>query len=143
MRKLLYILMIGFALTACSKTDDETQKAQNSAQSQTQTEVKAPASAYSKTAPVGSAGTVATAPAAQDRILVETVFTCADKTAFKAIFKVGKVDLLWGKSKPVTLTQEIAASGFWYRNAQYELRGKGRGALFTVGKRVPVQCTSK
>ena len=35
------------------------------------------------------------------------------------------------------------ASGIWYSTPQYELRGKGDEAEWTVGRRVPTRCKVK
>jgi len=78
-----------------------------------------------------------------NRVFVETVFNCGGKSKFTVRFKpnVAEIDVGW--TKTVNLQQQITASGFWYKNAQYDLRGKGRQAALTVQGHKPLICTAE
>jgi membrane-bound inhibitor of C-type lysozyme len=43
---------------------------------------------------------------------------------------------------PIVLPQQPSGSGFAYGTPQRQLRGKGREVTYTVGRMVPVICTS-
>lgn len=38
------------------------------------------------------------------------------------------------------LTEERAASGFWYTNGKYTFRGKGQTGWLEIGRRAPIDC---
>ena len=122
----IVMLMMVVFLGACSKKTDTTQK--------------------TKTNVVQMNNTIAppTPEAAKSpkRVLTQTVFTCNDKSKFTARFMPNEVEIDAGWRSTVILPQQIVASGFWYKNAQYELRGKGNQANWTVGKKAPVTCTA-
>lgn len=40
----------------------------------------------------------------------------------------------------IELPQQRAASGFWYSNGQYTVRGKGNELWLEIGRRVPIEC---
>jgi hypothetical protein len=82
------------------------------------------------------------AAASTERVLVETVFYCRDKTKFTAFFKPSTLEIDGGWRSNISLQQQTIGSGFWYRNAQYDLRGKGRDAVLTIQGRKPVVCSS-
>lgn len=41
------------------------------------------------------------------------------------------------------LQQERAASGFWYSNSKYTVRGKGGEIQLEIGRRAPIACTAE
>jgi hypothetical protein len=72
-----------------------------------------------------------------NRIIAQTNFTCSNKSHFAATFKPGQVDIADGLHNTITIPQVTTASGFWYKNAKYDLRGKGSQAAWSVsGKAV-------
>ncbi|UVO51523.1 MliC family protein [Sphingomonas sp. SUN019] len=81
-------------------------------------------------------------PETPDR--VTTRYRCDDGTAFTAVFdnRADAVTLRFGAGEVVRLPSERPASGIWYRNSRYELRGKGRNATLTRGRAMPVDCTA-
>ena len=40
------------------------------------------------------------------------------------------------------LPQQRAASGFWYSNDRYTVRGKGKELWLEIGRRAPIECTA-
>ncbi len=145
MRLILSMFMIVLALQGCSKKEESTsapaavqQQGNSYVPNNPQAAVKQ--SAQTKPAQVAVIGAVSTA---QEPVLVEAKFTCKDGSAFTALFKQNKVDIVFPKYQPIVLSQDVTASGFQYSNAQYKLRGAGKEATWTAGRRVPVTCTSK
>lgn len=71
-------------------------------------------------------------------------YRCDDGTDFTVVFdnraRVATLD--FGKGESVRLPSERPASGIWYRNPRYELRGKGRSAMLTRGRAMPVDCVA-
>ena len=140
MRYLLIVMVLALAMTGCKKSEDNTTAASTS--------TVVPIAPPKTTAVVIPPNTIADPltpeqVASPERILTQSVFNCADKTSFTAQFKTRDVNILSGKNKPIVLPQQMAASGFWYKNSHYELRGKGRTATLTIAGRKPVVCTAK
>ncbi|HEU0231371.1 MAG TPA: MliC family protein [Burkholderiaceae bacterium] len=70
-------------------------------------------------------------------------FTCADGSHFSASFPEGEALITLPDQKTLTLPQQRAGSGYWYSSGRYELRGKGKDATWTVGRRAPTSCRSQ
>jgi membrane-bound inhibitor of C-type lysozyme len=70
-------------------------------------------------------------------------FTCADGSHFSASFPEGKALVTLPDHQTVTLPQRRSGSGYWYSSGRYELRGKGKEATWTVGRRTPTSCQSQ
>lgn len=125
MRYLFVLMLVATMITACKKESDTN----------------------ALEAPKAASITAAAIPTAQNKavkpILTQSVFTCEDKTSFTAQFKSDEMNIVSGKNPIVILPQQITASGFWYKNAQYELRGKGREATLTIAGRKPVKCSAQ
>ena len=78
-------------------------------------------------------------------------YTCSNSTQIVITFKPPSVTekptvsaIVHDKNNdPITilLTREAAASGFIYTNDKYTLRGKGKIAKWTVGRKIPINCT--
>ena len=72
-----------------------------------------------------------------------TIFSCDDGTDFIADFVDQQVTLSIAAGPNVTLQQQRAASGIWYRNGSYELRGKGNSASLRMpGQKHPANCAA-
>jgi membrane-bound inhibitor of C-type lysozyme len=69
-------------------------------------------------------------------------YTCADGTQFWASFPEGEALITSQDKEPLVLQQRRSGSGFIYSSGRYELRGKGKQATWTVGRRVPTTCTA-
>jgi membrane-bound inhibitor of C-type lysozyme len=68
------------------------------------------------------------------------IYSCDDGTDFIADFRGEQVTLSIASGPTVTLPQMRAASGIWYANNAYELRGKGLNAVFRAPKRQAANC---
>lgn len=60
-------------------------------------------------------------------------FTCTDGTRLRVTFVDEKAIVVLPEGLTVTLPQSISASGYWYQNDRYSLRGKGNDATWTRG----------
>ena len=67
-------------------------------------------------------------------------YVCRDGTQFSVRFADGAAGVTLSDGTKLSLPQQMSGSGFRYSSARFELRGKGRDALWTVGRRVPVEC---
>ena len=67
-------------------------------------------------------------------------YACEDGTALTVTFSETTADLALPDGSKVALPQQPAASGFWYSNGRYELRGKGEELQFAIGRMAPVTC---
>jgi membrane-bound inhibitor of C-type lysozyme len=68
------------------------------------------------------------------------IYSCDDGTDFIADFRGEMVTLSIASGPSVTLPQKRAASGLWYGNGSYDLRGKGLNAVFRAPKRQAANC---
>lgn len=67
-------------------------------------------------------------------------YACDDGTALTVTFSETTADVTLADGVKVSLPQQPAASGFWYSNGRYELRGKGEELQFAIGRMAPVTC---
>lgn len=67
-------------------------------------------------------------------------YVCEDRTELAVQFNPDMARVTLPGGGKVSLPQQIAGSGIWYSTPQYELRGKGDDATWTVGRRAPVNC---
>lgn len=70
------------------------------------------------------------------------IYSCDDGTDFVADFAGSRVTLSIASGPTVVLTQKRAASGIWYGNNAYDLRGKGTNAVFRAPGRQAANCMS-
>jgi membrane-bound inhibitor of C-type lysozyme len=70
----------------------------------------------------------------------QALYSCDDGTQFSASFPGNAALVTLQDHQTVTLPQQRSGSGFWYSSGRYELRGKGKEATWTVGRRTPVHC---
>lgn len=69
-------------------------------------------------------------------------YSCEDGSHFSVRFHDGVAFVTLSDGKKLSLPQRIAGSGIWYSSGRYGLRGKGRDATWTVGRKVPVNCVA-
>jgi membrane-bound inhibitor of C-type lysozyme len=69
-------------------------------------------------------------------------YRCEDGSHFFVRFSGDAADVTLSDGTKLSLPQQRAASGIWYSSGRYDLRGKGREATWTVGRKVPVKCVS-
>ncbi|MDH4440657.1 MAG: MliC family protein [Rhizobium sp.] len=67
-------------------------------------------------------------------------YACENGTALVVAFSANAADITLPDGAKVSLPQQVSASGFWYSNGRYELRGKGDDAQFTIGRMTPIPC---
>jgi membrane-bound inhibitor of C-type lysozyme len=67
-------------------------------------------------------------------------YVCENGTALTVTFSEAMADLTLPDGTKLSLPQQQAASGFWYTNGRYELRGKGEELQFAIGRMAPVTC---
>lgn len=67
-------------------------------------------------------------------------YACDDGTALTVTFSQTKAEIALPDGSSFSLPQQPAASGFWYSNGRYELRGKGEELQFAIGRMAPVNC---
>lgn len=67
-------------------------------------------------------------------------YACEDGTALTVTFSETTAELALPDGSKSSLQQQPAASGFWYSNGRYELRGKGEELQFAIGRMAPVTC---
>lgn len=70
----------------------------------------------------------------------QAYYTCADGSQFWASFPEGEALITFEHKQPLVLRQQRSADGFLYSSGRYTLRGKGKQADWTVGRRVPTTC---
>jgi len=70
----------------------------------------------------------------------QALYTCADGTRFSVSFPENEALITLKDQQTVILPQQRSGSGFRYASAHYELRGKGKQATWTVGRRAPTAC---
>ncbi|MEF7617163.1 MliC family protein [Aquincola sp. MAHUQ-54] len=68
------------------------------------------------------------------------VYDCEDGLQLRVRFASDRAEVALPDGTVLTLPQQPAASGIWYSSGQHELRGKGREARWTVGRRIPTNC---
>jgi H+/gluconate symporter-like permease len=72
---------------------------------------------------------------------VTATYTCRDGSALHVDFTGNTARVtVKGTAGAATLTQQMAADGFWYTNQQSGLRGKGTMATWTNGSRAATEC---
>jgi membrane-bound inhibitor of C-type lysozyme len=69
-------------------------------------------------------------------------YVCEDGTRFSVRFADETAFVRLTDGTKLELPQQRSGSGFWYSSGRYELRGKGNDAMWTVGRKVPVNCTA-
>jgi membrane-bound inhibitor of C-type lysozyme len=69
-------------------------------------------------------------------------YRCEDGSHFFVRFSGETAFVTLRDGTTLSLPQQRAASGIWYSSGRYDLRGKGRQATWTVGRRVPVSCVA-
>jgi membrane-bound inhibitor of C-type lysozyme len=69
-------------------------------------------------------------------------YSCEDGSHFSVRFHRGVAGVTLSDGKKLKLPQRVAGSGIWYSTGVYGLRGKGCEAMWTVGRKAPVNCTS-
>jgi hypothetical protein len=80
---------------------------------------------------------LSTVPAAA----VTATYSCRDGTVLDVDFTGNTARVaVKGTAGAATLTQQMAADGFWYTNQQSGLRGKGNSATWTNGSRPATEC---
>jgi membrane-bound inhibitor of C-type lysozyme len=67
-------------------------------------------------------------------------YACEDGSVLTVAFSESNADVTLPDGVKVGLPQQEAASGFWYSNGRYELRGKGEELQFAIGRMAPVTC---
>ena len=67
-------------------------------------------------------------------------YSCDNGTALIVAFSEAAAEITLPDGVKATLPQQVSASGFWYSNGRYELRGKGEEAHFAIGRMTPVNC---
>ncbi|EKF58608.1 hypothetical protein QWE_18448 [Agrobacterium albertimagni AOL15] len=67
-------------------------------------------------------------------------YACEDGTTLTVAFSEAQAEVTIPDGSKVSLPQQPAASGFWYSNGRYELRGKGEELQFAIGRMAPVTC---
>ncbi|MFN7091899.1 MAG: MliC family protein [Allorhizobium sp.] len=67
-------------------------------------------------------------------------YACEDGTTLTVAFSEAQAEVTIPHGSKVSLPQQPAASGFWYSNGRYELRGKGEELQFAIGRMAPVTC---
>jgi membrane-bound inhibitor of C-type lysozyme len=67
-------------------------------------------------------------------------YACEDGTVLAVAFSEATADVTLPDGTKLALPQQPAASGFWYSNGRYELRGKGEELQFAIGRMAPVTC---
>lgn len=144
------VIVMAFTATACSKKSDQPNKnapvapVAGAARQPVRAANPVKSNEPSRYVPLGSVTQQVQPPKPVEKpILTQTNFLCADGTGFTAQFRVDDVNILSGKNPPIVLKQEKISSGFWYRNRQYSLLGKGRQIQFLIQGRKPVTCTAK
>jgi membrane-bound inhibitor of C-type lysozyme len=70
------------------------------------------------------------------------LYACDDRSTLAVRFSAdGNQAFVERPGQPtLMLPRQVSGSGFLYETPQYTLRGKGDEAIWTVGRRVPVQC---
>jgi membrane-bound inhibitor of C-type lysozyme len=137
---IISFIVLSVLITGCKKNNaQQAQQAVQQAQTQAVTKSNDPVITQMNTiiAPL-------TPEAAEslNRVFAETTYTCAGNSKFKVRFKQSEAEIDVGWGKTATLSKQAEASGFWYRNDQYDLRGKGSDAILAIQGHKPIACTS-
>jgi membrane-bound inhibitor of C-type lysozyme len=74
--------------------------------------------------------------------VIHARYVCEDGTRFLVRFVDQTAVVTLADGTKVTLPQQLSGSGFWYSSGRFELRGKGRDATWTVGRKMPVNCSA-
>lgn len=89
---------------------------------------------------------VSTSPSEDAGSVFTATYVCDDDTRLDVRFINGptledsRAIVSTGEGDPLSLPQQMAASGIWYATPRHELRGKGREATWTVGRRTAAHC---
>ncbi|AFK55931.1 MliC family protein [Tistrella mobilis] len=89
---------------------------------------------------------VAASPSEDVNSVYTATYVCDDGTRLDVRFINGptledsRAVVSTGEGAPLVLPQKIAASGIWYATPRHELRGKGRDATWTAGRRAAAHC---
>ena len=67
-------------------------------------------------------------------------YACDNGTSLAITFSEKAAELTLPDGEKLSLPQQPAASGFWYSNGRYELRGQGEELRFAIGRMAPVTC---
>jgi membrane-bound inhibitor of C-type lysozyme len=67
-------------------------------------------------------------------------YACDDGSALTVSFSEAAADVTIPDGSKIALPQQKAASGFWYSDGRYEIRGKGEELQFAIGRMAPVTC---
>ncbi len=67
-------------------------------------------------------------------------YVCENGNSLIISFSQDMAELTLQDGTKQSLPQQQAASGFWYSNGRYELRGKGDELQFAIGRMAPVTC---
>lgn len=70
-------------------------------------------------------------------------FRCDDNTVLSVSFHADEATVVLPNGEIAVLSQQRAASGFWYASDRYELRGKGNEASWGLNGRQPTQCRTR
>lgn len=76
--------------------------------------------------------------------VIETAYVCANGQNLSVVFDNPRemATVRAGNGEAVDLRQERAASGIWYKTDGYELRGKGRDAVWISPERGETTCVA-
>jgi membrane-bound inhibitor of C-type lysozyme len=80
---------------------------------------------------------------APQRPLPSAYYGCDDGSGLFVVFEPNAAKVKLESGTTVTLPQQRAASGMWYRSPAYDLRGKGDEATWTATGLAPTQCAVK
>lgn len=67
-------------------------------------------------------------------------YACEDGSSLTVVFSEAQAEVTIPDGSRLSLPQQRAASGFWYSNGRYELRGKGDELQFAIGRMAPINC---
>lgn len=80
---------------------------------------------------------------AADARTIKAKYTCNKGQSLTVVFKGSKATVTPKGGKSVTLSQAMAADGFFYTKSKYSLRGRGDSATWTVGSHKPLKCYAR
>ena len=69
-------------------------------------------------------------------------FTCNNGQSLTVVFEGDKATVTPEGGEAIVLPQAPSGSGFLYMTPQHSLRGKGDAVSWTVGRMVPMQCST-
>lgn len=74
---------------------------------------------------------------------ITAVYDCSNGQRLDVVFEPGQAIVTTENGTMATLEQKEVASGMWYSNKRYELRGKGKDAKWSIGRRKPFTCRAR